>query len=133
MRINSGEAVMFDHCLFQSNTATGWGGAITDWRHYSLGHLYLCCLFNGNEAGRGGAMCAGSPSLINCTITGNRALIRHGGGLLSTDQGTPELINCVLWDNEPNDVYDEGQGVSTLTFCNIEDGWPGQLIDRRCA
>ncbi|HIJ54387.1 MAG TPA: hypothetical protein HPP66_14740, partial [Planctomycetes bacterium] len=56
---------------------------------------------------RGGGMYndSGSPTVINCTFTGNSAN-RDGGGMFNSEQGNPTLTNCTFTDNSA--IYDGG-------------------------
>jgi len=87
-------------------------------------------------------------SLINVTITGNYA-VNGGGGFCmfnsnpslknvtiadnSTDQGSgfscnwsnPNLVNCILWNNIPQEIS-VSFGSVNATYSNIQNGWIGE-------
>ena len=78
---------------------------------------------------RGGAIYGTSTmALQSSTLTGNVAGL-YGGAILATSFPRPELANCVLWGNEPDQV----EGNATITFSVIEGGWEGaeQAFHRR--
>ena len=56
------------------------------------------CTFSGNSADYGGGMCnySGSPTLTNCTFIGNSAEL--GGAVFNWDS-SPKLINCLFSTN----------------------------------
>jgi hypothetical protein len=47
-----------------------------------------------------------SPTLTNCTISGNSASWPWGtgGGVSCTDDSFPAVINCIIWGNSPESV-----------------------------
>ena len=61
---------------------------------------------NGVASDGGGIYCTGwvSPTITNCTITGNMAL-RWGGGIFCIGWSSPTITNCILWDNTPEEVF----------------------------
>ena len=65
------------------------------------------CTFSGNTAVAGGGMyCySASPTLINCTFIGNTATgsSTGGGGMHNTYSASPTLINCIIWANSATD------------------------------
>jgi len=81
------------------------------------------CTFSGNWAAGGGGMLIrwySNPTLINCTFSGNSAI--DGGGMLNQDYSNPTLTNCTFTGNSA----DEGGGMlnrshsnSTLTNCTF--------------
>jgi hypothetical protein len=72
---------------------------------------------------RGGGMYnAGSdPTVTGCTFIGNNVL--HDGGAMYNDSSSPTVANCILWGDSPNEI--SGNGTPTVTYSNIEDGFPG--------
>jgi len=85
----------------------------------------------------GGIYCSGlhiagsfifsNPILKNVTISRNTALV-NGGGIYCCECSNPTLLNCILWDNTPEEVYfsPEGDSISiTISFSDIQDGEAG--------
>jgi hypothetical protein len=110
------------NCTFTDNSAL-YGGGICN-RNTSSPAL-TNCIFGGNSAECGGAMwnyigCA--PTLINCTLSRNTA--RSGGGIWSF-YGRPTTANCILWDNEPEDVF-YWYNPPVIVYSNVRGGWPGE-------
>jgi len=63
------------------------------------------CLISGNTASiaGGGMDCyAASPTVTNCTITGNNAI--RGGGLYLYDNCNLTISNSIFWNNEPQEI-----------------------------
>lgn len=61
------------------------------------------------------------PVISNNTITQNIAL--SGGGLFGTFS-SPVITNTILWDDTPDEVV-VVNGSPTITYSNIQGGWPG--------
>lgn len=88
------------------------------------------CLFVGNYAKwEGGAIYnkdRSNPRIINCTFSKNSA--DYAGGAISSeyDTCTPNIDNCILWDNSAQSVtVRQAQifgGISDINFCCIQ-GW----------
>ena len=53
----------------------------------------------------GGIVCdSSSPSLENVTISGNSA-DDSGGGIYCDNNSSPSLVNCILWNDSPQEIY----------------------------
>lgn len=122
-----------DDCLFEANTASfGRGGAIhysgstatilnsrfhansnyTDGGGVFMGNssadsVIANCTFVGNSSGEGGAIDIFRGSVINCTITANRAAI-DGGGIIVRDGGDVTIANNIIHGNISD--YDGSDG-----------------------
>lgn len=89
------------------------------------------CLIVGNRStsspsGGGAVFCRdSSPVLANCTLAGNFNRGSRGGGF-SCIKSTPVLMDSILCDNQPNALYVDDQSETTVSYCNIEGGFPGQ-------
>jgi len=71
----------------------------------------------------GGFYCYNSiPSFENITIFGNSATI-YGGGIYCSS-ANPVIINSILWNNLPDEIYLNSSSVAA-TYSDIEDGWAG--------
>jgi len=82
---------------------------------------------NGNAKHGGGIYCeSSSPSLENVTITGNSAWI--GGGIYCSVSSSPNLVNCIFWNNSPQEVgffdYDDPNTI-TIAYSDIDGGEEG--------
>ncbi|MFQ5493748.1 MAG: IPTL-CTERM sorting domain-containing protein [Phycisphaerae bacterium] len=138
------------NCTFIGNTATISGGGgmaniiISD-------PTVIDCTFKGNDALRGGGMCnaASSPTLTNCTFIANTAFRSGGidnaganptltnctfsgniadndaGGMFNFSTSTPTVANSIWWGNIPNQIVDGPAAVTTVTYSDVQNGWPG--------
>jgi len=97
------------NCSFLGNQAYSSGGAMLNLD--LLSSTFTNCIFLGNQAGSGGGMfnwgC--SPSLVNCTLSGN-----SGGGMVNIRSSSPSLKNCILWGNSS----EVGNNDSNPTYTN---------------
>ena len=108
-------------CTFSANSAGQGGGLYNS----DSSPVLTNCTFSANSADRGGGMFNGydsSPTLINCTLSGNSAGGDGGGGMFNGGSW-PTLTNCILWDNSPNQILDDGS--SPVTYSDIQGGYPG--------
>jgi hypothetical protein len=86
----------------------------------------------------------GSPTLNNCTFSGNSAS-RDGGGMFNSEQSNPTLTNCTFTENST--IYDGGAMCNrasspTITNCTFISNsanhgagisnWPGSPILTAC-
>ncbi len=73
------------------------------------------CTFSGNSAytGHGGGMSNSdsSPTVSNCTFSGNTTIVGSGGGMYNTSSG-PTVSNCTFSGNTANQI---GGGMATVT------------------
>jgi predicted outer membrane repeat protein len=92
----------FLNCRFLGNTAANQGGAV-----YATGFPTIVnSTFSGNSAARGGAICCETIFLmdvINSTFTANQA--SEDGGAFYSLEGLVQLVNCILWDDAPQEHY----------------------------
>jgi hypothetical protein len=114
------------NCIIADNRASNgcvhpdsWGGGIFCYR---ADPTITNCIFAGNFASTrgGGISCRqSSPVIINCTFTENM-----GNAVCSGWESNFTLINCILWNNTPEQInlYD---GTVTVTCSDIQGYWPG--------
>ncbi len=84
------------------------------------------CLISGNNCDGvgGGILVSNSQSeIINCTIVGNLSY-DQGGGICNSISSNSSLVNCILWDNLPEQIY-IFSGSVTVIYSDIQDGWTG--------
>ncbi len=73
----------------------------------------------------GGIYCNGSsPKLENVTIADNSAGSNGGGIYCNNSSSNPVLINSILWNDLPQEIYLQSGSV-TASFSDIEGGWTG--------
>jgi predicted outer membrane repeat protein len=85
------------------------------------------CIINGNSAKEGGGIYFDESSafsnLTNCTVVRNTATA-NGGGLYCKNT-SPKIINSILWEDSPQEVYNEGTGDPTITYSDVYGGYAG--------
>jgi hypothetical protein len=139
------------NCTITENTVSGKGGGvsclygtasianctITTNTAHAAGGIYCCqnrptisdCVIMGDTAVlRGGGVhcCVSNPTLTNCTISRNSA---NDGGAVYCWGSSPTLTNCILRGDAPEEVCLEG-GDPLISYCDVQGGWPGwQNID----
>jgi len=116
---------------FTENLADYRGGAMFD-----CGGEYICygphgciftitnCIVSGNSASSGGGIYSKltSPTLMNCTLSGNTAR-ECGGGMYNYKSGAT-LANCTFSGNLADyggAMYNYQRSISTLTNCTFAD------------
>ncbi|MCK4257274.1 hypothetical protein KAX35_10320, partial [candidate division WOR-3 bacterium] len=112
-----------ENVTISGNTAGGCGGGI--YFLYSSSSLVNVTI-SGNTAGSGGGICCydcnPSLELENVTIGGNTA--GRGGGIFCSGWDGPSLVNCILWNDTPQEIYIYSGSV-TATYSDIQGGWTG--------
>jgi len=75
----------------------------------------------------GGIYCYESnPSLENVTITGNSA--DYGGGIYCNNNSSPNFVNCVLWNDSPQEIYfyeENTPNTITISYSDVQGGEAG--------
>jgi len=144
--------LVFINCVFSDNSAKYNGGAMTNGNStLSLinctfknnmggedfgGGMYNrnChlsfdnCTFYGNTvngpSAGGGGICniAETNAVLNtCTFTSNSAA---EGSAISNYSSNLVMTNCILWSNEPNEIF--SSDIIDVTYSNISGGWEGE-------
>lgn len=118
---NDASSLVFN-CTISGNTSDDYGGGISG---LSTQHSFVNCLVANNTSRYGAGIfgfCVGAPlTFTNCTITGNTAS-HQGGGYLGSKIADPVMINCILWDNLPEEIA----GIPPeITYSAIMGGFPG--------
>ncbi len=97
---NQDSSPIVTNCFFTSNSAEEGGGGMWNGGDRCT-PVVTDCTFNDNTAGKvGGGMNNtnnSSPTLENCTFTGNSA--EEGGGVLNFYHGSPIVTNCIFTSN----------------------------------
>jgi len=78
-----------------------------------------------------GSFIFSSPDLNNVTISRNMSL-EDGGGIYCWECSNPTLLNCILWENIPQEVYfsPEGDSISiTISFSDVQNGENGIMTN----
>ena len=134
-----GNNSILTNCIIAGNSATcddfanGDGGGFVA---IDPAQLINCAIIGNSAAFNGGGVwisnsSGGSPvaELTHCTLSGNSA-DGSGGGIFSTtffggNPVTTFVDNSIVWDNGLNPIVDELDAVTTVTYSDLEGGWPG--------
>lgn len=113
----------FINCSFFNNTSQRYGGAVA---LDLAGAKFEGCEFINNTAieDKGGAISNytfSHPVLINCSFYGNSAL---QGGSIWSGGAYVTLINSILWDNEPDEIY--GGFEVLVSHSDVQGGLAGE-------
>lgn len=95
-----------DHCVFDRNNATGYGGGAINTGFKSNNNYFTNSNFTNNEAlNYGGALSTSYSHINNCIFDGNKA--RHGGAIFSLSF---DIFNSVFRNN----VATEGRNIIVI-------------------
>ena len=115
-------------CIFKNNRGFNGGGMYNLFRSSPT---VANCIFIGNQgepiangysAGGITNWDGSSPTVTNCTFSGNSG--KNAGAMFNMGNCHPVVTNCVLWDNTPNEIRNDGGASSTVTYSNVQGGWP---------
>ncbi len=114
-------------CVFEGNSATEHGGGILC-QSSSYPELERCGFYD-NSAIYGGAISTwadGRPTLTHCTLSGNSA---SDGSLASYPNCSVTLVNTIVaFGSSGVAVYCEGDGVATLSCCDVYGNSGGDWV-----
>ena len=115
------------NCTFESNSAIGFsGGGMSNSDNSSP--TVINCTFKSNSADlHGGGMSNdmwSSPTVMNCTFTLNSGGV--GGGMYSDDSGSPTVTNCIMWGDQPNEIYNPFESNLRVTYSLVQGGFEGE-------
>ena len=120
-----GSSPYLTNVSLSGNTAGVGGGILCMGSNPSLTNVTICG--NSSDDIGGGIFCDSSyPSLTNVTISENCA--SYGGGIWCYDNTNVSLLNCILWNNIPEEVYfasyDEPNYI-TIFYSDVQGGETG--------
>lgn len=144
-----GSSPTIRNCVFLANHALyEGGGMLLDWDSRPT---IINCRFLDNTAMYGGAIAniTSSPTIVNCALAGNTAVYTGGaidnlassdaliinctffanhaggGGAVANTGSSPQLSNCILWGDTPEEIYDDS-GYPLVTYCTVQNGYGGE-------
>lgn len=109
----SGPRPTMERITLSSNNSGRFGGAI-----YLNGESYERC----------------DPMMLKMTITNNNAET-DGGAIYGINYSNPYLINCIIWDNNPNEIYFSPDGASNslnILYSDLLEGQDGVILNDNC-
>ena len=110
---------------------TGGGGGIYCHSSYDRANIVNSLISENIARSSGGGIRGGAYRAINCTFSGNIAMGGAGGAIYhySSDGSFPKpnLVNCILWDNYPNQIISGSPAYSNpiVNHSAIQGGYPG--------
>ncbi|UCF43350.1 MAG: right-handed parallel beta-helix repeat-containing protein [Planctomycetota bacterium] len=120
---NDNNSPTVTNCTFTGNTADYGGGMFNN----DSSPTVTNCTFTGNWAVAAGGMANWyycSPTVTNCTFTGNSAS-NHGGGIDNLFHSSPTVTNCILWNNTPDEIFNDEISSQTVTYSDVQGGHAG--------
>ncbi len=123
LQLHGGSDFTVDSCIFTQNEAVN-GAAITV-DYMSSMYLTNSLIYDNTAAnGIGGIYISssGTATIRNVTVAYNNAdwLV---GGIGNYNDAT--VTNCIVWGNELGQIFDAGYGTFTVSYSDIQSGWPG--------
>ncbi len=122
-----GARLLVDRCTLQQNVSLEEGGAI--YVEVASAKAFVSnCLLSNNSATYGGAVYLrdfNDGLIANCTMFGNQA-IELGGAMYISHDYPFDLANSILWNNSPDQIFEEDGEVVAVRYSNIQGGWAGE-------
>jgi predicted outer membrane repeat protein len=112
--------------IINNEASHGGGGIYCGW--YSNPVLLNVEILNNSGGYRGGGISCvhhSNPILHNVTITGNYAAY-SSGGIRCDYHCNLNLVNCILWNNSPNEISIIASSSVNATYSDIQGGWEGE-------
>jgi hypothetical protein len=128
------QLVITDTIFDGNNAAAGGamhnGGGPAD--GYIGGHvvnLYNCLVVNNTGSVNGGGVTYvnSTGTIVNSTITGNSTGGQGGGNY--NHAATPFIINSIVYENSPNQVFNIIDGGAVVSYSDVQGGYAGTNID----
>ena len=107
-----------------NSASNNGGGLYLDSSNPSLVNVTIT---NNTPVGNGGGVYCydySNPTFTNVTISNNSA-VNNGGGVY-LDSSNPSLVNCILWNDAPDELYINDNASVAATYSNIQGGWEGE-------
>jgi len=124
---HSGSSPALNNVTFSANSVTydfGCGGGM---HNRESSPTLTNVTFSGNSAPDSGGGLANfsnsSPILRNVTFISNSST-NSGGGMYNNDS-SPTISDAILWGNMPSQIYNSYDSLTTVTYSDIEGGYPG--------
>ncbi len=118
----------FNNLMITDNLTGDFGAGIyCEYSSPNLKHVVISDNF-ACTAGAGILCNNSSPILENVTITSNSTNFGDGGAICCHQNSSPIIINSILWNNEPQEIYFSeyvDPDTITISYSNIEGGVAG--------
>jgi hypothetical protein len=66
-----------------------------------------------------------SPSIQNCTISGNESNSPGGGGIYVSNSSSPVITDSIIWNNAPGNLYCETGCSMSVTYSDVGEAIAG--------
>jgi hypothetical protein len=120
----SDSSPVVSRCILKKNLAKKAGSALFILN--SAGLKMTNCILAENVSLTGGAIyCSDAdPFFINCTFADNITGGQTGG--IVCVASNPTLNHCILWGNPAKEISLSMGSKVSVTYCDVQGGWPGQ-------
>ena len=120
-----------ENVTISRNSAEGGGGGM--YCLYSDPNLTNIIISENSTGWAGGAILCweSNPTAVNVTVSKNVADL-FGGGIYCRQNSNPRLVNVILWNNSPQEIYLSGSENSNsilVAFSDVEHGEEGIEIN----
>lgn len=121
----SGSNVSIRSNLICDNESSN-GGGMSFWSCGGEVHNNVICRNAANGPGGGIYLfnLGASPILQNNTISENSAT--QGGGVYNSGSVAATLINSIIWENSPEQIFQGGGPAIQVSYCDVQNGWEGE-------
>jgi len=120
---NSGNDARVVNCSFSSNIGGSGGGICNEETRVIITNSKFIFNIANSDDGGGIFNLGGSPTVTNCTFTGNEA--DDFGAAISNIESSPTISNCIMWGDRFDEIYVDG-GTPIFRYCDIQGGWEGE-------
>ena len=114
---------MMDRCTITANMAGSGGGL--KFNADTTAEIYNSRIVGNIASSGAGAVhfeAAHLGDIYGCTVAGNASAA--GGAIVSMAGSDVFVVNSIVWDNEPAEVYSDG-ATTTVAFSDVRGGWFG--------
>jgi hypothetical protein len=119
------------NCVFTNNSAQYAAGTVFLYLadgDYEAAEGFIDCVFSDNDVNSDDASAiatsAASPSIINCTFTGNTS--NDGSTINGTNGSNLTITNSIVYgDIGSSEISGDGSGSTTVTYSDVEGGYSG--------
>jgi hypothetical protein len=148
-----GSAPLIDNCIFKNNSSSVFGAGISSWD--ASAPVIQNSMFIGNSAGACTGIYAvnSAPVMVNLLFNGQTTTFGSGaavglttcdahasnltmynnvsplsGGAFWVNGGTLNVSNSIMWNNQPEEIFELNSGVATVSNCVVDGGFTGNAV-----